>query len=53
LHFPLTTVISITGKKKQFLTYTQEKQQGQSLSDYAQQDLFKVTKRSTLDVQKL
>jgi hypothetical protein len=24
LHFPLTTLINITGKRKQFLTYTQK-----------------------------
>jgi hypothetical protein len=30
-----------------------EKQQEQSLSDYAQQDLFKVTKKSPVDMQRL
>jgi hypothetical protein len=30
-----------------------EKQQGQRLKDYAQQDLSKVTKRSSLDMQML
>jgi hypothetical protein len=53
LNFPLTTLISITGKRKQFLTCTQEKPQEQSLRDYAQQDLSKVTKRSPLDMQRL
>jgi hypothetical protein len=27
LHFPLTTLVGIAGKRKQFLTYTQEKPQ--------------------------
>jgi hypothetical protein len=44
LDFPLTTLIGITGKRKQFLTCTLEKPQEESLSDYAQQDLSKVTK---------
>jgi hypothetical protein len=51
LDFPLTT--PITRKRKQFLTYTQEKLQEQSMSDYAQQDLSKVTKRSPLDMHML
>jgi hypothetical protein len=33
--------------------HTEEKPQEQSLSDYAQQDLSKVTKRSPLDMQSL
>jgi hypothetical protein len=33
LDFPLKTLIGITGKRKQFLTCTQEKPQEQSLSD--------------------
>jgi hypothetical protein len=53
LDFSLTTLIGIAEKRKQFLTYTQEKPQEQSLSDYAQQDLSKVTKRSPLDMQRL
>jgi hypothetical protein len=53
LDFPLTTLIGIVGKRKQFLTYTQEKPQEKSLSDYAQQDLSEVTRRSTLDMQRL
>jgi hypothetical protein len=43
----------IAGKRKQFLTCTQEKPQEQSLSNYAQQDLSKVIKRSPLDMQRL
>jgi hypothetical protein len=35
LDFPLTTLVGITGKRKQFLTCTQEKPQEQSLSIYA------------------
>jgi hypothetical protein len=50
LDFPLTTLVGITEKRKQFLTCTQEKPQEQSLSDHAQQDLSKVTKRSPLDM---
>jgi hypothetical protein len=53
LYFPLTTLIGITKKRKQFLTCTLEKPQEQNLSDYAQQDLSKVTKRSSLDMQRL
>jgi hypothetical protein len=53
LDFPLTILIGIIGKRKQFLTCTQEKLQEQSLSYYAQQDLSKVTKRSLLDMQRL
>jgi hypothetical protein len=53
LYFPLTTLVGISEKRKQFLTCTQEKPQEQSLSDYAQQDLSKVTKRSPLDMQRL
>jgi hypothetical protein len=53
LDFSLTTLIGITGKRMQFLTYTQEKPQEQRLSYYAQQDLSKVTKRSPLDMQRL
>jgi hypothetical protein len=53
LDFPLITIISITEKRKQFLTCTKEKSQEQSLSDYTQQDLSKVTKRSPLDKQRL
>jgi hypothetical protein len=33
LDFPLKTLIGITGKRKQFLTCTQEKPQEQILSD--------------------
>jgi hypothetical protein len=51
-NFPLITLVSIAGKRKQFLTYT-EKQQEQRLSDYAQQNISKVTKRSPLDMQRL
>jgi hypothetical protein len=36
LDFPLTTLVGITGKRKQFLTCTQKKPQEKSLSDYAQ-----------------
>jgi hypothetical protein len=36
LDFPLTTLVDIIEKRKQFLTCTQEKPQEQSLSDYAQ-----------------
>jgi hypothetical protein len=50
LDFQLTTLIDIVRKRKQFLTCTQEKAQEQSLSDNAQQDLSKVTKRSPLDM---
>jgi hypothetical protein len=53
LDFPLTTLIGLTRKRKQFLTCTQEKLQEQSLSDYAQQYLSRVTKRSPLDMQRL
>jgi hypothetical protein len=53
LDFLLTTLIGITGKKKQFLTCTLEKPQEQSLSDYSQSDLSKVTKRSPLHMQRL
>jgi hypothetical protein len=53
LDFPLITLIGIAEKRKQFLTCTQEKLQEQSLSDYTQQDLSKVTKRSPLDMQRL
>jgi hypothetical protein len=53
LDFSLITLISIVEKMKQFLTCTQEKPQEQSSSDYAQQDLFKVTKRSPLDMHRL
>jgi hypothetical protein len=53
LDFPLTTLVGITEKRKQFLTYTQEKPQEQSLSEYAQQDLSNVIKRSPLDMQRL
>jgi hypothetical protein len=53
LDFPLITLIGITEKRKQFLTYTQEKPQEQSLSDYSQQELSEVTKRSPLDMQGL
>jgi hypothetical protein len=42
LDLPLTTLIGITEKRKQ---------QQQSLSDYTQQDLSMVTKRSPLDMQ--
>jgi hypothetical protein len=52
-NFPLITLIGIAGKRKQFLTYTQEKSQEQNLSDYAQQVLSEVTKRSPLDMQRL
>jgi hypothetical protein len=51
LDFPLTTLIDITGKRKQFLTCTQKNSKS-SLSDYTQQDLSKVTKRSPLDMQR-
>jgi hypothetical protein len=34
LDFPLTKLVNITEKRKQFLTYTQEKPQVQSFSDY-------------------
>jgi hypothetical protein len=51
-NFPLITLVSIAGKRKQFLTYI-EKQQEQRLSDYAQQNISKVTKRSPLDMQRL
>jgi hypothetical protein len=51
LNFPLTTLIGITGKRKQFLNCTPEKPQEQSLSDYTQQDSSKVTKKSPLDMQ--
>jgi hypothetical protein len=51
-NFPLITLVSIAGKRKQFLTYT-EKQKEQRLSDYAQQNISKVTKRSPLDMQRL
>jgi hypothetical protein len=53
LDFPLTILIGIARKRKQFLTCTQEKQQEESLSNYAQQDLFKVTKRSPPDMQRV
>jgi hypothetical protein len=53
LDFPLTTLVGLTRKRKQFLTCTQEKLQEQSLSDYAQQYLSRVTKRSPLDMQRL
>jgi hypothetical protein len=53
LDFPLTTLIDIAEKRKQFLTCTQKKPQEQSLSDYALQDLSEVTKRSPLDMQRL
>jgi hypothetical protein len=53
LDFLLTTVVGIIGKRKQLLTYTHEKPQEQSLSDYAYQDLSKVTKRSPLDMQRI
>jgi hypothetical protein len=53
LDFPLTTLDDSAGKRKQFLTCTQGKVQEQSLSDYAQQDLSKVTKKSALDMQRL
>jgi hypothetical protein len=49
----LTTLVGITGKRKQFFTCTQEKPQEQSLTDYAQQDLSEVTKRSLVDMQRL
>jgi hypothetical protein len=47
LDFPLTTLIGIAGKRKQFLTCTQRITRAK---DYAQQDLSKVTKRSPLDM---
>jgi hypothetical protein len=50
LDFPLITLVGITRKRKQFLTYTQEKSHEQICSDYAQQDISKVTKRSPLDI---
>jgi hypothetical protein len=53
LDFPLTTLVGIARKRKQFLTCRQEKPQGQRLSDYAQQDLSKVTKRLPQDMYKL
>jgi hypothetical protein len=52
LDFPLVTLIDITGKRKQLLNCTQKKDE-QSLSDYDQQDLSKLTKRSSLDMQML
>jgi hypothetical protein len=52
LDFPLVTLIDITGKRKQLLNCTQKKDE-QSLSDYDQQDLSKLTKRSPLDMQRL
>jgi hypothetical protein len=52
LDFPLITLADITEKTKQFLTCTQEKPQEQSLSDYAQQDISKMMKRSPRDMQK-
>jgi hypothetical protein len=36
LDFPLTTLIYIIRKRKQFLSYAQEKPKEQNLSDYAQ-----------------
>jgi hypothetical protein len=51
LDFPLTTLIGIVGKRKQFLTCTQ-KTTTAKFSDYAQQDLSKVTRRSPLDMQR-
>jgi hypothetical protein len=53
LDFPLIILVGIARKSKQFLTCTQEKSQVQSLSDYTQQDLSKVTKRSPLDMHML
>jgi hypothetical protein len=53
LDFPLTTLIGITGKTKQFLTCIEEKTKEQSLSNYTQQDISEVTKRSLLDMQRL
>jgi hypothetical protein len=52
LDFPLITLDDITRKTKQFLTCTQKKPQEQSLSDYAQQDISKMMKRSPRDMQK-
>jgi hypothetical protein len=52
LDFPLTTLVHIASKRNQFLT-THRKQQEQNLSNYAQQYLSKVTKRSPLDMQRL
>jgi hypothetical protein len=52
LDFPLTTLAGITRKMKQFLTCTQEKPQEQSLNNYTQQDISKMTKRSPLVMQK-
>jgi hypothetical protein len=40
LNFPLTNLVGITEKRKQFLTCIQKKPQKQRLSDYAQQDLY-------------
>jgi hypothetical protein len=53
LDFPLITLIGIAGKTKQFLTCIEEKTKEQSLSNYTQQDLSEVTKRSLLDMQRL
>jgi hypothetical protein len=53
LDFPLTTLLSITGNTKQFLSCSWEKTTRANLSDYAQQDLSKVIKRSPLDMQRL
>jgi hypothetical protein len=50
LDLPLATLIDIVGKRKQLLTCTQDTTRS-SLSDYAQQDLFMVIKRSPLDMQ--
>jgi hypothetical protein len=53
LDFPLTTLIGIAGKRKQFITYTQQKPQEQSLRNYARKELSKMTKRSPLDMHRL
>jgi hypothetical protein len=51
LDFSLTTLIGITGKRKQLITCTHRKQE--QSSDYAQQDLSEVIKRSSLDMERL
>jgi hypothetical protein len=52
LDFPLTTLVGIADKRKQFLTYTQKTTRAK-FDDYTQQDLSKVPKRSLLDMQRL
>jgi hypothetical protein len=47
LDLPLPSLIGVTGRRRKILTCTQisKNNKSKSLSDYAQQDLFTVTRR--------